>query len=75
MSSEALRAAARTLHDALADPDSVPGTVRGWHAAYDAMRDDHAENMEIGGEADWPSTLLAALRALAETTGKKEEGR
>lgn len=69
-----LRAAARLLHEALSDPDTAPDMTPFWHAAYDAMKEDHAQNMAICNEEDWPSTLLAALEAIANgpEAGKHE---
>lgn len=32
---------------------------------YDAMTEDHAQSMEIGGSHDWPSLLIAAFGVMA----------
>lgn len=60
----------RRLLAILSDPEGSDRCVAGhrnldlqrvWHA----MGKDHAENRDGQGSADWPSTLIAALEALA----------
>lgn len=70
---DAVAEAAKVLLAVLEDPDSLPIEKHpNWQEVYAEMQSDHAENIEIFGLPDWPSTLIAALRALAsqkETQG------
>lgn len=70
----AVAAAAAQLLAWLRDPDSADAAVPGFRGldlqpVWHAMRADHAENLDIGGGADWPATLAAALEALVVVAG------
>ena len=62
--------AAKLLLSGLEDPwhgdEHIPGFRDiDWQKLYNAMTEDHNENMAIGGTHDWPSTLIVALREIA----------
>ena len=62
--------AAKLLLDGIRDPDHGDATIEGfkdinWQTVYDEMRWDHNESIEICGEDDWCSVLVAALSAIA----------
>lgn len=61
--------AAKVLLEALQDPDAYPGTSGIWQAAWDAMDEDHTENLDICGVSDWPSVMIAALRSVSGSAG------
>lgn len=76
----ALAAAAAQLIAWLRDPDTADTALPGFRGmdlspVWQAMRADHAENLEIGGQDDWPSTLTAGLEALLEVAGPADIAR
>lgn len=61
--------AAKTLLRGIQNPDDGDG-ISGfdevkWQAVYNAMREDHAQNIAITGHDDWLSVLVAALYEIA----------
>lgn len=73
-----LRAAAATILSVLQDPDSLPYDQHpDWQAIYNAMTDDHKENMEINGPIewhDWPSILIAGLEVMSAPRPDEGDG-
>ena len=62
--------AAKLLLNGFTDPWHGDANIPGfkdinWQKVYNAMTEDHNENMEISGRPDWPSTLIAGLQEIA----------
>ena len=69
-----LALAAAQLLAWLRDPETADASLTGYQdldlkPVWDAMREDHAESLEICGQEDWPATLIAGLEALLEVAG------